>query len=59
MIDCAIKNYHSGKQTMKNKLARIAAIAAVFVGLGLMIVVADHVGHQLQMQRVNGVSGTR
>lgn len=59
MIDLAIKNYHSGKQTMKNKITRILAIAAVFAGLGLLIVAADQVGHYLQTHRDGYIGSTR
>lgn len=59
MMDVAIKNYHSGKQTMKNKVTRFLVITATFAGLGLLIIAADQVGHYLQTHRADYVSGNR
>jgi hypothetical protein len=45
-------------QRTKAKIKHNLFVTFTFVCLGLMIVVADHVGHHLQMQRLNSSSST-
>jgi hypothetical protein len=51
MNDFANKNYHSKKNP---KTLRGFIITILFILGGLSIVVVDHVGHNLQTQRISG-----
>jgi hypothetical protein len=50
MIDFATKNYHSKKHS---KTLRGFLVTMIFILGGLTIVVADHIGHNLQVQRIS------
>jgi hypothetical protein len=45
-------------QRTKAKIKHNLFVTFTFISLGLMIVAADHIGHQLQMQRLNSSSST-
>jgi hypothetical protein len=52
MIDFANNNYHSGKKANKGATKRAFVITMFFILGGLILVVADHVGHDMASQRV-------
>lgn len=51
MIDFANNNYHSGKKNTMGQTKRAFLATLIFIFDGLSLVIADHVGQDLQAQR--------